>query len=194
LNNRGQLFVLSGSSGGGKTTIIHEVLSIRKDFVFSVSSTTREPREHEKEGVDYHFLKRDEFLKRRDAGEFIEWAEVHKHLYGTEHRQIDKMLELGQNVILDLDVYGASSIHDLFPNAVLIFIFPPSVEELRRRLENRGTNTPEQIELRLSRYPFERARGEAYPYHVLNDNLMDTVDSVLEIIEDVISSRAKRSI
>ena len=189
MSKRGQLFVLSGSSGGGKTTIIHEVLDIRSDLVFSVSSTTREPREHEREGVDYHFLTREEFSNRREDGEFLEWAEVHGEFYGTEYRQIDRILDSGKNVLLDLDVYGASSIHEQFPNAVLIFIFPPSVEELRRRLENRGTNTPEQIKLRMSRYPFERARGEQYPYHVLNDNLMETVDSVLTIINDVITSR-----
>lgn len=182
---------MSGSSGGGKTTIIHELLKLRPEFIFSVSSTTREPRIHEQDGVDYNFLSLEEFTKRREADEFLEWAEVHGEYYGTERRQIEEFLKSGKDVILDLDVYGASSIHEQFPEAILIFIYPPSIEELRKRLENRGTNTPEQIERRLSRYPFEKERSAQYPFHVLNDNLMDTVASILKIIDEVISSSDK---
>lgn len=184
MSNKGKLFVLSGSSGGGKTTIIKRILDEKKDFVFSVSSTTREQRNHEIDGKDYHFLSHAEFQKRLDEGKFLEWAEVHGEYYGTEREQVEEFLNEGKNVIFDLDVYGAESLSRQYPEAILIFIHPPSIEELRKRLENRGTNTPEQIERRLSRYPFEWERSKKYPHHVLNDNLEETVHKVMEIIDE----------
>ncbi len=183
-SGRGKLFVLSGASGGGKTTIIKQIIRLRSNFVFSISFTTREPRKEEIDGVDYYFVSHKEFHRKIKAGDFLEWAEVHGEFYGTDREKTIELLDDGKNIILDVDVHGGESLHKTYPEAVMIFIYPPSVEELRRRLIARGTNTMEQIEKRISRYPYEKKQGEKYDYRVLNEDLDATVKAVLEIIDD----------
>lgn len=180
--------MISAPSGAGKTSIIREVVRMRNDCTFSVSSTTREPRENEREGVDYHFLKREEFIKRIDNGEFAEWAEVHQHLYGTEHSAIMKELSNGKNVILDIDVIGGKNIKVQYPDSLFIFIYPPSYEVLEERLRNRGLDSDEAIQRRLSRYPMEMEMGKQYTHKVVNNNLQEAIDEVMSIIEKEVSN------
>ncbi len=177
--------MLSGPSGGGKSTIAREVMANHPDFVFSVSSTTRPPRPHEVEGREYHFLSRPEFERRINAGEFLEWIEVHGELYGTEKKAINRLLHAGKRVLLDVDVLGGEAVRRLYPEAKLIFLYPPSMDVLRERLVRRGTDSPEQIAKRLSRYPMEREHGYNYPFQVVNDDLEQAVLDVLCIIEEV---------
>lgn len=175
--------MLSAPSGGGKSTVIKEILRRRRDFTYSVSCTTRPKRNYEVEGVHYHFLTRAEFERRIAAGRFVEWAEVHNDLYGTDHAIIEQALCEGRNVLLDLDVNGGENITLAFPDSVLIFLYPPSLDELRRRLRLRGSDDEAAIERRLSRYPMEKAKGNIYPFRIINDNLETTVGKVLEILD-----------
>lgn len=183
MNKKGRLFVLSGSSGGGKTTIIRQILARRKDFTFSISSTTRPARDPEKDGIDYDFISEKDFQSKIENNEFVEWAEVHGQLYGTTHESIRSILNNNQNVILDVDVKGGREIKKKFPESILVYIHVPSIAELKKRLITRGTNTPEQIKERLTRFEFEHEMSKEYQYRVENDDLDTTVNSVLEIIE-----------
>ncbi|MFH0765184.1 MAG: guanylate kinase [Calditrichota bacterium] len=183
MNKRGRLVVISAPSGAGKSTIIRKIMEQRQDFAYSVSSTTRPPRRFEIDGRDYHFLSHDEFMSRVSAGEFAEWTEVHGELYGTEHSSIQRELDAGKHVLLDIDVVGGEAIRALYPESILIFIDPPSVAVLRERLRQRGTDDEAAIERRLSRYPMEARRGAQYPFHVINDRLETAVQEVLNIID-----------
>lgn len=183
LSKPGKLIVLSAPSGGGKSTIIKEILKQRPDCVYSVSCTTRPKREYEIEDIHYHFLDQEDFLSRIAAGVFLEWEQVHGDYYGTDRREIEAALSQGRSVLLDLDVNGGERILEYFPDSILIFIYPPSLDELRNRLAKRGSDSPEAIEKRLSRYPMEKAKGDCYPYRVVNDRLDETVERVLQILE-----------
>lgn len=181
-----KLIVVSGGSGSGKSTILKEILKRKPEYVFSISSTTRAPRPHETNGTEYFFLSHEEFNRRVEAGEFLEWAEVHGEFYGTEKRVIEEELKAGNSVLLDLDVYGGAAVKRLFPEAVLIFIKPPDINSLRERLEKRGTDSSAQIEKRLSRYPFEEEQGRTYTFQIINDDLEMAIQEVTEIIERAI--------
>ena len=177
------LLVLSAPSGTGKTTIAKSLLAARDDVAFSVSATTRRPREGEIEGVDYHFLDRAEFEQRIDRGEFLEWAEYGGQLYGTLASEVNAILESGRHVVLDVETQGARSIRQRSPNVVSVFILPPSTEALVKRLRGRSTESPAALEARLERAVDELGEATDYDYIVVNEDRMQAVSDVARIIE-----------
>jgi len=185
--------ILSAPSGGGKTTIAHRLLAKRDDVGYSVSCTTRAPRPREVDGRDYHFLTREEFLRRRAAGDFAESAEVHGNLYGTLRSEIDRVLGRGQHVIMDIDVQGARQIREAFPTSVTVFVLPPSGEVLLERLRKRKTESPQQLVSRLNSALQELRAVEEYEYVVVNDDLDHAVQRVGAIIDAEVVSRERVS-
>ena len=178
---KGRLYVISGPSGTGKGTICTEIL---KDInnEFSVSMTTREAREGETHGKEYYFVSHEEFLDNIEKGNFLEYATVFDNYYGTPKDMVLKRLEKGRNIILDIDVQGGLNVKAAMPDAVLIFLLPPSLAALRERLEKRGTETPDKIEKRLSKAVNEiRFIGE-YDYYVVNDIREEAVQEVRSIM------------
>ncbi len=180
---KGQLFILSAPSGAGKTTLLKKVMAQVVGLAFSVSHTTRSPRSGEKDGVDYHFVSLEEFRTMRDQGLFLEWAEVHGNFYGTSRPAVVKQLEQGQDIILDIDVQGAAIIwKDPTIEAVSVFIAPPSLQELEKRLRGRGTETDETIELRLNNAAREMEAASDYEYLVINDSLEEAAATLQAVI------------
>jgi len=183
--------ILSAPSGGGKTTIARELLRRRSDIGYSVSCTTRTPRPGERDGEDYHFLTRDEFSRRRSAGEFAESADVHGNLYGTLRSEISKVLTSGRHVIMDIDVQGARQLREAFPASVTVFVLPPSGEVLLGRLRARKTESPEQLVARLHSALQELAAVEEYEYVIVNDDLDHAVQRVSSILDAEVVSRER---
>jgi len=182
--------ILSSPSGGGKTTIAHKLLSARKDLGYSVSCTTRPPREGEVNGQDYHFLGVEKFKRGQDAGEFAESAEVHGHLYGTLRAEVARVLSSGRHVIMDIDVQGAQQFSAAFPESVLIFILPPSADALVERLTARGTEDANSLIRRFRSAKEELKSIDLYEYVVVNDR----IDSAVAAISSIIDAEAlKRS-
>ena len=179
--SKGRLIVFSAPSGCGKGTMLAEILKDER-FVLSVSATTRAPREGETDGVNYHFLTREDFEQRIADGKFIEHAEYCQNLYGTLVSEVDGRLEQGLNVILEIEPQGAMKIREKRPDAVFIFIVPPSVGELRRRLKKRGTETDEVIEERVSKASWELSQAEKYDYIIVNDALEDAISDFFAVI------------
>ncbi|MDY6988006.1 MAG: guanylate kinase [Thermodesulfobacteriota bacterium] len=185
MSHKGHLFIISGPSGVGKSTILRAILEKRPQLQYSVSYTTRLRRRNEEDGVDYHFIKELAFREKIDADEFAEWAEVHGHLYGTSGRYIEQALNRGQDVLLDIDVEGAKALSARYPEEYLIFIAPPSVEELERRIKGRDTDAPDVVGRRLKNAQAEMAQAHLYDRVVVNDDLAQTVSEIEEIIEEV---------
>ncbi|HOP85757.1 MAG TPA: guanylate kinase [Syntrophorhabdaceae bacterium] len=179
---RGILFVVSGPSGAGKSTLIERFLKQDKQSTFSVSYTTREKRENETEGKDYYFVDRDTFLEMIKNDEFLEWETVHENLYGTPKKEVLNALKKGKDIFLDIDVNGALKIKKTYPEACLIFIEPPSREELKKRLTLRGEK---KIELRLKRFDKEIEKKHAFDYNIVNDNLEKAYNDFIKIVENV---------
>ena len=180
--DKGALVVISGPSGVGKGSVAREVLLRDPLTRFSVSATTRLPRPGEIDGESYYFLSEEEFLLRRAQREFLEWAQVFGNYYGTLHSEVDRLLGAGFNVLLDIDTQGAASVRQLRPEAVSVFIMPPSMEELKRRIIRRGTETPDVLEFRLSRAESEMALAPNYDYIIVNDDLETAAGELLDII------------
>jgi guanylate kinase len=178
LSDRGRLLVFAAPAGGGKSTVIRRLREAHPDWGFSVSATTRSPRPGEQEGREYYYLSRAEFECRLAAGEFLEHEEVHGDLYGTLIAPTRDRLEKGETLIFDLDVYGALNVKKTFPEAFTIFLLPPSREILRRRLEGRGTESPEVVERRLSRADLEIKLAPQFDVQIVNDDLDETVAKV----------------
>lgn len=176
--------VMSAPSGGGKTTIARRLLDRRTDVGYSVSCTTRAPRPGEQDGVDYHFLSPAEFEAKVTQGEFAEWAEVHGNRYGTLRSAIREVMEAGRHVMLDIDVQGARMLTAAFPEAVTIFIIPPSVEVLVARLLGRKSESEEALALRLRNARAELMEAERYQYVVVNDDLEHAVRQVDRIVDE----------
>lgn len=182
MDTRPRLFVISGPAGVGKGTLVARVLEARPDIEETVSATTRLPRPGEVAGVSYHYLSDEDFRSRVEAGEFVEWAEVHGHCYGTLRSEVEQRIARGHSVILEIDYHGAFNVRRAFPDAVLIFIEPPSMEELERRLRGRGTEDEEHIELRLRNARTELEQGEKYDVRVTNDDLDRATGELLDVI------------
>ena len=180
--NRGELIVLSGPSGVGKSTVIAELLGRRRDIHFSVSFTTRQPRVGEADGVNYNFVDRAEFERMIARDELLEYAEYVGNYYGTSLKVIQDQLEQGVDVLLDIEVQGAAKVRKRCPEAVLIFIVPPSLEELSRRLHNRNTDSEDVIAGRLEKAKAEYQEIPNYDYLVVNDSVPDAAEEIMAIL------------
>lgn len=189
----GQLYIVSAPSGVGKSTIIRKVIAACPKLRFSVSSTTRPLRSGEVAGKDYHFLSMEEFLRGISSGRFLEWAEVHGHLYGTDRRIVDEWLQAGDDVLLDIDVQGARLVRCAYPAAHTIFVLPPSMHVLEQRLRNRATETEEQLAIRIAAARREILESPWYDYIIINDDLQEAVEDLTAILRAGRSSRAARA-
>ena len=182
---RGKLFVFAAPSGAGKTTLVHAVVTKHPELRFSISYTTRKPRRNEADGVDYLFVTREEFMRLRDEGELLEYASVFDNFYATSRSQVEKHLADNRNVILEIDWQGARQVRQSMPEAVTVFILPPSVEELERRLRDRRTDAPEVIERRLRDALSDMSHWDEFDYVIINDDLNQAVAD----LEDVLAGK-----
>jgi guanylate kinase len=179
----GILFVVSSPSGGGKGTLIQRVLSRLQNLSYSVSYTTRKPRNGEVNGREYFFVTREQFSQMVERDDFLEWATVHKHLYGTSRSQVARDVSLGRDIVLEVDVQGAASIRNLVQDAVSVFILPPSLEVLRERLIARGTDSAEELSVRLRNAPEELKAYKTFDYVIINDDVEQASAKLMAIIE-----------
>jgi guanylate kinase len=179
---RGILFVVSSPSGGGKGTLIQRVLKKVPNLSYSVSFTTRAPRNGEINGREYFFVSLEVFEQMIAAGDFLEWAHVHSKLYGTSRDQVAREIAAGHDIILEVDVQGAASVRTLMADSVSIFILPPSFEILRQRLQARGTDSPEELSLRLRNAPVELKDYSAFQYVILNDDVDRAANQMAAIV------------
>jgi guanylate kinase len=178
----GILIVISGPSGAGKGTIVKALLDEIPSVHYSVSATTREPRDGEVDGVNYWFVSREEFQQMQDEDELLEWAEVYGNFYGTPRRRVLEALSQGHDIVLEIDPQGAMQVKARFPAGIFIYVMPPSPRELARRIKLRGTDSPEQIQRRLGSVTSELEYVRNYDYLVINDALIDATDDVSAII------------
>lgn len=182
-SRKGRLFVVSGPSGVGKGTLVRELLSRYPRLELSISATTRPPREGEVDGVDYHFLEDEDFRERMARGDFMEWAEVYGHRYGTLTEPVRHALEEGRDVVLEIDVQGARQVMQAMPDAVSIFVRPASLQQLEERLRGRGSESEEQLRVRLEKAAWEMEEGRLFRHQVLNDRLEDAIREICGIYE-----------
>ncbi len=189
MNTTGKLFVFSAPSGSGKTTIVRKLLCEFDDLVFSISATTRKRRGNEVEGKDYFFISEDEFKRKIENDEFIEWEKFYDYYYGTLKSFVDKQLEQNKSVLLEVDVKGAVRIKKKYSNSVLIFIAPPSKEVLKQRLINRKTETAEDLQKRIERAEMELEYKDKFDYVVINENLDKAIEEVKEIVKKEINKQ-----
>jgi len=187
---QGILFILSAPSGAGKTTLINGLRSVYPEIKLSVSCTTRAQRREEINGRDYHFITARQFASMKDRGKFAEWAKVHDFLYGTPRQPLDRSIGSGSDMILDIDVQGARKIKRIYPQAVLVFLLPPSWRELQRRLVLRGTDGKNIIRRRLANARREIREIIKYDYYVVNRDVKGAVEALKSIVE---AERAKTS-
>ena len=180
---KGKLFVFAAPSGAGKTTLVHAVVAKRPELRFSISYTTRKPRKNEADGADYLFVTREEFMRLRERGEMLEYAEVFDNYYATSRSQVEKHLADNRNVILEIDWQGARQVRKSMPECVTIFILPPSVEELERRLRDRRTDSPEVIERRLRDALSDMSHWDEFDYVIINDDLNRAISDLEDILD-----------
>ncbi|PIJ62246.1 guanylate kinase [Mesotoga sp. H07.pep.5.3] len=179
---KGIVFVMSGPSGAGKTSILREILRSNNNLDFSVSYATRERRPEEVQGKDYFFVTLEEFKRLQKEDEFLEWAKVHGNYYGTSRHQVSKSVDLGRDILLDVDIQGAMSLMSKLRDAVYIFVAPPSYEELISRLQSRGTEDTQSLRTRLEDAKWELEQVKNFQYLVINDNLKHSVSQFEAII------------
>ena len=182
MEKRGKTFIISGPSGVGKSTVLGALFEGRDDLYFSVSATTRAPRPTETPDVDYHFIEAETFRQWIEDGEFLEYAEDVGNFYGTPKKFVDAAMAEGKDVILDIEIQGATQVHELRPDVVRIFLAPPSWEELERRLTARGTDSPEKVQKRLLRAKVELENAGHYDYFVINDTVENAVQELRAIM------------
>ena len=178
----GHLYIVAAPSGAGKTTLVRLLLEKDPDINVSISSTTRLPRTGESDGREYHFVGVQNFLDMVSQGEFLEWAEVHGNYYGTSKRWIEKEMEAGRDVLLEIDRQGAQQVRKVFPKAIGIFILPPSLEELKSRLSGRGTDSAETIARRIAAARDEMRHVDEFDYVIINDDLQQALDNLKSIV------------
>ena len=185
----GKLLIFSAPSGSGKTTIVRRLLEQFSNLEFSISATSRAPRGVEKNGVDYYFLSAEEFAEAVATNKFVEWEEVYKGTcYGTLRSEMERIWSKGNVILFDVDVMGGIRLKEIFgEDAMSIFVMPPSIEELRRRLEGRGTDAPEVIEKRIAKASFELTKAPEFDRQVVNDDLEVAVAEVTEIVKNFIA-------
>lgn len=178
-----RLFVVSGPSGVGKGTLVARVRDRLPGLGLTVSATTRPPRKGEKNGVSYYFMDDSEFARRVENGEFLEWANVHGHRYGTLRAEAERLMAEGSSVVLEIDVQGGLNVRKVYPDVVLVFIEPPSIGELERRLRGRGTEDESSIELRLANANHEMELASLYDVRIVNDDLERATDELVSTID-----------
>ena len=190
---KGRLFILSGPSGVGKGTLRRVLFEKVPGLSYSISCTTRKPREGEIDGVQYRFLDEGEFESFISAGKFLEWARVHGHLYGTLRSDVETELEKGRHVVLEIDVQGALQVKEKFPDSIMVFVVPPDLEELEKRLSGRGTEKSETLKTRLRNAKEEITFSRSYDYVVVNDKIERAASELTEIFKSEIrkSERSK---
>jgi len=186
-NNKGEVIAVSGPSGAGKSTIVKKILKHYPKIVFSVSATTRPKRENETDGVEYFFISEDEFKNKTDNGEFVEREKFYDYYYGTFKSFIDDNINSRKPVLLEIDVKGALSIKRIYPESHLIYIMPPSYEELVRRLRNRQTETEEDFQKRIERAKMELSHKEQFDYIIINEYLKKAVEETSVLIKKIIN-------
>ncbi len=183
MSDRGHVFIVSGPSGSGKSTVLKEVFKARPGMYFSVSATTRSPRPGETDGVEYFFITEERFDSMVEADEFLEHARYARCSYGTPRAPVEEKLDEGVDVVMDIEVQGARQVKARMPEAVSVFIAPPSLEELERRLRGRGTDSEEKIALRLETAKAELREAEKYDHVVVNDDYLRAAGELLNIIK-----------
>ena len=183
MNHQGILVVVSGFSGAGKGTLMKELLKRYDNYALSISATTRAPREGETDGKEYFFVTKEQFEKMRDERKLIEYAQYVNNYYGTPKEYVEQKMAEGKDVILEIEIQGALKVKKRFPDALLLFVTPPSAEELRRRLVGRGTETLEVINARLARAAEEASGMKAYDYLLINDDLDRCVEEMHQLIQ-----------
>ena len=183
MNHQGILVVVSGFSGAGKGTLMKELLKRYDNYALSISATTRAPREGETDGKEYFFVTKEQFEKMRDERKLIEYAQYVNNYYGTPKEYVEQKMAEGKDVILEIEIQGALKVKKRFPDALLLFVTPPSAEELRGRLVGRGTETLEVINARLARAAEEASGMEAYDYLLINDDLDRCVEEMHQLIQ-----------
>lgn len=180
---KGLILVISAPSGAGKTTLCKRILQVSSSFISSVSFTTRRPRRNEIEGVDYYFVSQEEFQKMIEKRRFIEWTEVHGHLYGTSANLLDQAVKEEKDVLLEVEVKGGAEIKKNYPQAVLVFLVPPSWQELEKRLANRGTEDEEKVARRVKQAKREIEYAPHYDYLIVNDDINRALEDLSAIIQ-----------
>jgi guanylate kinase len=183
---RGRLIVVSGPSGAGKSTLIRVALDMVPELAYSVSATTRKPREGEVDGRDYIFLTREEFEERIREGWFLEWAEYSGNLYGTPEHRVEELLSKGLSVILEIELQGARKVREKRPEAVMIFVQAPSLEETRKRLEGRATEDEKALEARMTTALTEVSAKDEFDYEVINSDRWQTREGIIRIMRDIV--------
>lgn len=186
MNKKGKIIAVSSPSGGGKTTIVKRILKEFPELIFSVSATTRPKRKNEKHGVEYYFISEKEFKNHIENNNFVEWERFYDYYYGTFKSFITDNIEKGKSLVLEVDVKGALSLKQIYPESHLIFIDPPSLDELVKRLRNRNTESPEDFQKRIDRAKMELELKEKFDYVVENKVLEKAISEVLSLINKII--------
>jgi len=181
----GSILVFSAPSGTGKTTLIRSILKIFPDVVYSISATTRKKRPNERDGVDYFFVDEETFQQKIKAEEFVEWEKVYDYFYGTPKFFVEKMIPDGKSILLEVDVKGALSIKKVYPEAIMIYILPPSLEELGKRLRDRKTESEKDFLKRIERAKMELSLKDKFDYFITNNNLNTAISELKELIEKI---------
>ncbi len=188
---KGKLFIVSAPSGAGKTTLCNALRSRFPTLAYSVSHTTRTPRKNEVDGRDYFFISKERFKKKIKQGKWAEWAQVHGNYYGTSAEQLNEWLTAGRHILLDIDAAGAAQIKSIFPQSIAVFIMPPSIEALEKRLRSRGTDSEEEIRKRIAHAHREIAGRDFYDHVIVNDRLEDAIEALSGLIHRYTAGNGK---